>query len=125
MNLNGIQLVAYAASGDEAKFELKDTDVREVAALDGETLSVRDDEDALVETFVGYAVAAMKVEGDVVRMRATRSVDPQTAEAIAGLEAAIKEVAQDARSAREMAASAASDVSTYMDALAGSDDEEA
>lgn len=125
MNLNGIQLVAYAASGDEAKFELKGTDVREVAALDGETLSVRDDEDALVETFVGYAVAAMKVEGDVVRMRATRSVDPQTAEAIAGLEAAIKEVAQDARSAREMAASAAGDVSTYMDALAGSDDEEA
>lgn len=93
MELNGIKLVAYSTDADEAKFDLRGTDVQGAAALDGQTLTVRDDEGAAMEVFAGYAVASIKVDGDVIHVRFVRAMDEQTATAIAGLEDGIKEVA--------------------------------
>ena len=93
MELNGIKLVAYSTDADEAKFDLSETDVQGAAALDGQTLTVRDDEGVTMEVFAGYAVASIKVDGEIIRVRFVRAMDEQTATAIAGLEDGIKEVA--------------------------------
>lgn len=123
MQLNGIKLAAYSADADELRAELKETSVEEVAALDGQTLKVVDDEGYQMEIFAGYAVAAIKVEGDVIRLRAVRAVDPQTAEAIAGIEEDIKEVTESVRNAEKTAEDARADVEAYMDALLGVEEE--
>ena len=123
MQLNGIKLAAYSADADELRAELGEASVEEVAALDGQTLKVVDDEGYQMEIFAGYAVAAIKVEGDVIRLRAVRAVDPQTAEAIAGIEEDIKEVTESVRNAEMTAEDARADVEAYMDAPLGVEEE--
>ena len=89
-----MRFVAYSTDVDEAKFDLSGTDVQGAAALNGQTLTVRDEEGAAMEVFAGYAIASIKVDGEIVHVRFTRAMDEQTAEAIAGLEGGIKEVAE-------------------------------
>lgn len=93
MELNGIKLVAYSTDADEAKFDLSGADVQGAAALDGQTLTVRDDEGVAMEVFAGYTVASIKVDGEIIHVRFARAMDEQTATAIAGLEDGIREVA--------------------------------
>ena len=53
MEVNGIKLSAYSTDADEARFELLETDVQEVASLDGQTLTVSDDEGHQIEVLAG------------------------------------------------------------------------
>lgn len=101
MEVNGIKLSAYSTDADEARFELLETDVQEVASLDGQTLTVSDDEGHQIEVLAGYAVASIQVDGATVRMRAVRAVDEQTAEAIAGLQEGMKALSAEVSAVRD------------------------
>ena len=64
MLLNGIRLTGYSSTEDSAQFELAETTVKDVAALDGQLLTVTDDEGGEVEASVGYSIAYIQVEDD-------------------------------------------------------------
>lgn len=86
MLLNGIRLTGYSSTEDSAQFELAGTTVKDVAALDGQLLTVTDDEGGEVEAYVGYSIAYIQVEDDgTIRMRAVKVMDDTTAAAIEAL----------------------------------------
>lgn len=99
MNLNGINLKGYSSTEDSAQFELTGTDVKEVASLDGQLLTVTDDGGVEVEAFVGYSVAYIQVNDDVIRMRAVKVMDDTTAAAIESLSQQVRAVEAKAESA--------------------------
>lgn len=118
MLLNGIRLTDYSASGDGAQFELAETTVKDVAALDGQLLTVTDDEGGEVEAFVGYSIAYIQVEDDgTIRMRAVKVMENTTA-------AAIEALSQKVDAASKKADEAVTDVEACIDALLGIGEEE-
>lgn len=122
MLLNGIRLTDYSASGDGAQFELSGTTVQEVAALNGQLLTVTDDAGEEVEAFVGYSIDYIKVEEEIIRMRAVKSMDDTTAaaieqlsqkvEAASGKADAAKQKAEESATKADTAASTAADAKT-------------
>ena len=97
MKLNGYTLGGYSARADEASFSLDGCTIEEAAALDGETLTVTNDEGETVEVFEGYAVASVAVSGESVRVRAIRKVEESA-------EAAIRALEENVRIVRETSA---------------------
>lgn len=119
MLLNGIRLTGYSASGDGAQFELAGTNVKEVAALDGQLLTVTDDEGSQVEAFVGYAVSSIQVVDDEVRMRAVKVMEDTTAAAIEALSKKVDAANEKADETAKKAEEAVSNVEQCIDALLG------
>ena len=103
MKLNGITCTGYAPKANEAAFELEGTTVEAVSALDGETLTVTDDEGATIETFAGYVIASIQVKGEGIRLRVVRKISDQTAEAIEGIEQGMASLATDMAAVRQAA----------------------
>lgn len=97
MLLNGIRLTGYSSTEDAAQFELAETTVKEVAALDGQLLAVTEDDGTEVEAFVGYSVDYIKREDEIIRMRAVKTMDDTTAAAIEQLTQKVE--AADAKAA--------------------------
>ena len=94
MKLNGISLGGYRAGGDEVTFSLVDTTIEAVAALDGETLTVTDEDGETVEVFAGYAIASVALVGESVKLRAIRRVEESAAAAIEALEENVRVMRQ-------------------------------
>lgn len=118
MLLNGIRLTGYSSTEDAAQFELAETTVKDVAALDGQLLTVTDDDGGEVEAFVGYSIAYIQVEDDgTIRMRAVKVMDDTTA-------AAIEALSQKVDAAAEKADEAVSGIEACIDALLGTEEEE-
>lgn len=104
MKLNGINLKGYSSTDDSAQFELTGTDIKEVADLDGQLLTVTDDEGGEVEAFVGYSIAYIQVQDDdVIRMRAVKVMDDTTAAAIEALSQQIQSTDAKAETAEAAA----------------------
>lgn len=107
MLLNGIRLTGYSSTEDSAQFELAETTVKDAAALDGQLLTVTDDEGGEVEAFVGYSIAYIQVEDDgTIRMRAVKVMDDTTAAAIEALSQKVEAVGTKAETASTDAADA-------------------
>lgn len=103
MKLNGISLGGYRAGGDEVTFSLNGTTIEAAAALDGETLTVTDDEGEAVEVFEGYAVASVVVSGESVRVRAIRRVEESAEAAIHALEENVRIVRETSAATQAVA----------------------
>lgn len=107
MLLNGIRLTGYSSTEDSAQFELAETTVKDVASLDGQLLTVTDDEGGEVEAFVGYSISYIQVEDDdAIRMRAVKVMDDTTAAAIEALAQKVEAVGTKADTASTDAADA-------------------
>ena len=119
MLLNGIRLTGYSSTEDAAQFELAETTVKEVAALDGQLLAVTDDDGTEVEAFVGYSVDYIKREGEIIRMRAVKVMDDTTAAAIEALSQKVDAASKKADETMKKADEAVSDVEACIDALLG------
>lgn len=122
MLLNGIELGGYSARGDEVSFSLSGTTIEEAAALDGETLTVTDDEGETIEVFEGYVLASVAVSGNSVRVRAIRKVEESAEAAIHALEENVRIVRETATATQAVANEAKGDLAEYMDALLGLDE---
>ena len=122
MKLNGITLGGYSVRADEVTFSLSGTTIEQAAALDGETLTVTNDEGEAVEVFEGYAVASVAVSGDSVRVRAIRKVEESAEAAIRALEENVRIVRETATATQAVANEAKGDLAEYMDALLGLDE---
>ena len=79
MKLNGIALGGYSARGDEVKFSLSDASIGDVAGLNGQTLTVTDDEGSPVDVLEGYTVATVSVRADAINVTFTRKLSDSTA----------------------------------------------
>ena len=119
MLLNGIRLTGYSSTEDAASFELVETTVKDVAALDGQLLTVTDDEGVQVETFVGYSISSIQVVDDEVRMRAVKVMEDTTAAAIEALSQKVDAASKKADETAKKAEEAVSDVEACIDALLG------
>ena len=120
MLLNGIRLTGYSSTEDAAQFELAETTVKDVAALDGQLLTVTDDEGGEVEAFVGYSIAYIQVEDDgTIRMRAVKVMEDTTAAAIEALSQKVDAASKKADETMKKADEAVSDVEACIDALLG------
>ncbi len=126
MLLNGIELGGYSARGDEVKFSLPDASIGDVAGLNGQTLTVTDDDGEPVDVFEGYTVATASVRLDAINVTFTRKLSDSTAQAIHALEENVRLVRDTATAtqavaneAKAAAGTAAASVNEYMDALLG------
>lgn len=118
MLLNGIRLTGYSSTEDAAQFELAETTVKEVAALDGQLLAVTEDDGTEVEAFVGYSVDYIKREDEIIRMRAVKTMDDTTAAAIEQLTQKVEAAdakAADAKTKAEQSATVAIEAKTQAD----------
>ena len=122
MKLNELTLGGYSARADEASFSLDGCTIEEAAALDGETLTVTNDEGETVEVFEGYAIASVAVSGESVRVRAIRRVEESAEAAIRALEENVRIVRETATATQAVANEAKGDLAEYMDALLGLDE---
>lgn len=90
MKLNSIALESYNASDNKVTFVLNNTTLSSVLDLDGEDLTVTD-EDVQITIFSGYEIVGLDaLENGQVAMRAMRKLDDRTSEAIAGLDANVQ-----------------------------------
>lgn len=121
MKLNGISLGGYSARGDELTVSLAAT-VEEAAALDGENLTVYNDDGEELEVFEGYVVASISVSGESVRVRLIRKVEESAEAAIRALEENVRIVRETATATQAVANEAKGDLAEYMDALLGLDE---
>lgn len=103
MKLNGITLGGYSARADEASFSLDGCTIEQAAALDGETLTVTNDEGETVEVFEGYVLASVAVSGKSVRVRAIRKVEESAEAAIRALEENVRLVRETATATQAVA----------------------
>ena len=86
--LNGITCAGWRdIGGDAVEFSLQGTTVADAAALDGQTLEVKDGE-KLIASYAGFEVTGVSIatDGESVRLRAARALEPQTEQAIKALE---------------------------------------
>lgn len=93
MNLNEIELVNYAEQANEVVFVLNGT-IPEVAALDGETLTITDGDD-VVKVFAGYRAMSIGIEGKNVVARFRRALDDSTNAAINALDENVRNMEAD------------------------------
>ena len=103
MKLNELTLGGYSARGDEASFSLDGCTIEDAAALDGEKLTVTNDEGETVEVFEGYSVASISVSGDSVRVRLIRKVEESAEAAIRALEENVRIVRETATATQAVA----------------------
>ena len=103
MKLNGYTLGGYSARSDEASFSLDGCTIEQAAALDGETLTVTNDEGETVEVFEGYVLASVAVSGESVRVRAIRRVEESAEAAIHALEENVRLVRETATATQAVA----------------------
>ena len=106
--LNGIACAgSRMLSKDSVEFSLTGTTVETAAALDGQTLEVKDG-DALVASYAGFKVVevALATDGTSVRLTASRELPTETKEAIRALESNMQVVTTTANSAVSTAAEA-------------------
>ena len=118
--LNGITCAGWREiGGDAVEFSLQGTTVADAAALDGQTLEVKDGE-KLIASYAGFEVTGVSIatDGESVRLRAARALEPQTEQAIKALESNLAVVSGKADTAAES-------VNEYMDALLGLNETEA
>lgn len=88
MRLNGIKLAGYFMDGERPCFELECA-VSDIAALDGQTLTVTDDGDT-VEEFFGYQVDSIRKSPDgTYYAHFARKLDDASKKAIEGIEASL------------------------------------
>lgn len=126
--LNGITCAGWREIGGGAvEFSLQGTTVADAAALDGKTLEVKDG-DKLIASYAGFEVTGVSIatDGESVRLRAARALEPQTEQAIKALEdnidvlkTAVAGAESKAETARAAAETTASDVAEQLDALLG------
>ena len=102
MKLNELTLGGYSARGDELTVSLAAT-VEQAAALDGERLTVTDDDGETIEVFEGYVVASISVSGDSVRVRLIRRVEESAEAAIRALEENVRIVRETATATQAVA----------------------
>lgn len=88
MKLNGISCGGFTMPmKDVVEFSLSDTTIEAVGALDGEDLTLtEDDGETVVGSFKGYAVTAVYQSNGAIRMRAARALDADSKAAIEALE---------------------------------------
>ena len=103
MKLNGIELGGYSARGDEVKFSLPDATVGDVAGLEGQTLTVTDEDGDPVDVFEGYAVATVSVRADAINVTFARKLSDSTAQAIHALEENVRIVRETATATQAVA----------------------
>lgn len=106
--LNGITCAgSRMLSKDSVEFSLMNTTVEAAAALDGETLEVKEG-DALIASYAGFKVVevALATDGTSVRLTASRDLPTETKEAIRALESNMQVVTTTANSAVSTAAEA-------------------
>lgn len=118
MLLNGIKLTGYSSTEDDARFELAETTVKDVAALNGQLLTVTDDDGGEMEAFAGYSIACIKVieETGAIRMLAVKVMDGATAAAIEALGHKVETVASKTDKAAKDAESAKAAARMYVNA---------
>lgn len=102
MKLNELALGGYSARGDELTVSLAAT-VEQAAALDGERLTVYNDDGEEIEVFDGYVVASISVSGDAVRVRLIRRVEESAEAAIRALEENVRLVRETATATQAVA----------------------
>ena len=102
MKLNELALGGYSARGDELTVSLAAT-VEEAAALDGEKLTVYNDDGEEIEVFEGYVVASISVSGESVRVRLIRRVEESAEAAIRALEENVRLVRETASATQAVA----------------------
>ncbi len=102
MKLNELTLGGYSARGDELTVSLAAT-VEEAAALDGERLTVFNDDGEEIEVFEGYVVASISVSGESVRVRLIRRVEESAEAAIRALEENVRLVRETATATQAVA----------------------
>lgn len=103
MKLNGIELGGYSARGDEVKFSLPGASVGDVAGLEGQTLTVTDEDGDPVDVFEGYAVATVSVRADAINVTFARKLSDSTAQAIRALEENVRVVRETATATQAVA----------------------
>lgn len=124
MRLNGIDLAGYRSGDGEAFFSMLGTDVASVAALDGQTLTVTDDDRSTIEVFSGYVASSIIVDGATVGMKVIRALDDSSRQAIEALEqnvSAVRAIADEASTTAGEAKKSVSEMSSYIDSLLGLD----
>lgn len=89
MKLNELELDNYQSGDNRVTFVLKGEVLSEAVALDGQTLTVTDDEQQ-VAVFSGYQVVAAYLELGNTVVNCMRELDNSTKEAITGLDSNVK-----------------------------------
>ena len=85
MDLNGIPCGGYRVGKNEVTFSLFDTELSEVAALDGVKLTLTiSDGDTMI--FDGYQIVSFDVNRDAIRVTFAKKLDDATAKSINALE---------------------------------------
>lgn len=85
MDLNGISCGGYRVGNNEVTFSLFDTELSEVAALDGVKLTLTiSDNDTMI--FDGYQIVSFDVNPDAIRVAFAKKLDDATAKSINALE---------------------------------------
>lgn len=86
MQLNSIDLISYAEKSNEVTFVLA-CSLLDALALNGQTLTITNEQGETYKVFAGYSVMSVGVQGEYTSMRCMRKLDDATAEAIKGLDA--------------------------------------
>ena len=85
MDLNGISCGGYRIGKNEVTFSLFDTELSEVAVLDGVKLTLTiSDNDTMI--FDGYQIVSFDVNPDAIRVTFAKKLDDATAKSINALE---------------------------------------
>lgn len=87
MKLNNFTLVGFSEDFNQVTFVLADITLEQAIGLDGETLSITNDENEIQKVFMGYSVVSVGYQGDYVTINCIRQLNDQVASAINGLEA--------------------------------------
>lgn len=136
MQLNGISLISYAESGNEATFVLE-TDLAGALALDGKELTITAGKDEVAK-FTGYRALSVTKVDKYTHLRAARALDDSTAGAISDLQSRYETLkaeadasstkladaattATDAKAAADEAKAATTTIRAQLDALAGTE----
>ena len=89
MKLNGIDLAGYSAKGNEATFTLEGVTMQDALNLNGQTLTVTQDEETYA-IYAGYTVVEIEDQADgTIAMRAMRKLNDETEAAIIGLDQSV------------------------------------
>lgn len=89
MKLNGIDLAGYSAKGNEATFTLEGVTMQDALNLNGQTLTVTQDEETYA-IYAGYTIVEIEDQADgTIAMRAMRKLNDETEAAIIGLDQSV------------------------------------
>lgn len=92
MKLNGFDLVSFVDNVNKVSFVLRGSVFTEAAALDGQTFTVTNDNDEQLKVFAGYTIMSVALDNGNTIIRCMRQLNDSSGEAIAGLDANVKEL---------------------------------